>query len=810
MLEQAKIPGYRIVRELGRGGVGRVFLAVQESLGREVALKLLSPQFVADAVVTERFLREGRIAARLTDRHIISVYDVGVHAGQPYLAMEYVTGGAIATDAPIAASEALEIAREIALALDHAHSEGVIHRDLKPENILCRKDGSYALTDFGIACALCADDTSNPTLTREGTTVGTPYYMSPEQLQAKPLDGRSDLYSLGVVLYQLLTGEVPYRGTDDVPVGMQHVHAPLPQLPARLGRYQPLINALMAKSPAQRPASGAEVATMIEAMLTGPRVAAVTTVMHAVSPARRRRWILAAGLIVILAGIGGYAALSQRSAPVSAPANAIQVEGASADNAPLPVERSVAVLPLVNAGGAAEQQFFADGISESLIAALSRFENVKVVGRISSFRFRGSNEDSQSIGAKLGVAYLVSGSVQHVGDAVRIGVELSSAADGHTVWIEHYDRPYKDLFVLQDEITHAVAGALRAKLRSPNEAVNQSDRPPSGNIDAYNAYLQGLKYWHDEDFRKAAEYMTQAVQLDPDYAMAWAHLSGSQSTVAMFENEPPEVARELMREARIAVGKALQLAPGLGAAHAARSYLHFYNFDHQGALAECRRAVQLAPDDGTILNGCGHVLAGIGKLGEAIRLREHLLSIEPLYNVNEFKYAELLMATGRLDEAAKYLRIAEGLSPPNSSPAYPSMHIAIARGDVKAAQDIARSHPPASRDINLAIAMQISPDRAAADAALASVLASESLVNTSPYLIAQAYALRGDHEKTLEWLERTPAYDLLFMLADPLILRLRDDPGLIALCKKAGLPPPSESDAWSIDRIRMENAGGTK
>jgi tetratricopeptide (TPR) repeat protein len=233
--------------------------------------------------------------------------------------------------------------------------------------------------------------------------------------------------------------------------------------------------------------------------------------------------------------------------------------------------------------------------------------------------------------------------------------------------------------------------------------------------------------------------------------------------------------------------------------------VQFYGFDHRGALAECRRAVQLAPDDGTVLNGCGYTLAGIGKLGEAIRLREHLLSIEPLYVVNDFEYAKLLMATGRLDEAQKYLRIAEGLSQSTSSPSTQSMSVAIARGDVKAAQDVARQQPSPWREMNLAIATQISPDLAAADAALAKVLADRTWANTSPYAVAQAYALRGDHRRTVEWLERAPARDLLFMLADPLILRLRDDPRLVAFCEKVGLPAPATSEALSLDQIRTAN-----
>jgi TolB-like protein/DNA-binding winged helix-turn-helix (wHTH) protein/Tfp pilus assembly protein PilF len=482
--------------------------------------------------------------------------------------------------------------------------------------------------------------------------------------------------------------------------------------------------------------------------------------------------------------------------PHAVPAPARTVAAAPA------MERGIAVLPLVNASNDAQQLYFSDGLSENLIAALSRFQGLKVIGRTSAFQFRDNKDDSATIGRKLGVSYLLAGSVQRAGDVVRISTRLIRTADGSTLWAEHYDRPYKDLFALQDEIASAVAGALHAKLLSTNTATTPDDRPPSGNIEAYNAYLQGLKHGHDQDFPKAAEYMTRAVQLDPGYAAAWAYLSGSWSTVATFWDEPPAVAREHMRKARLAVDKALQLAPALGPAHAARAHLQFYNFDHRVALAECRRAALLAPDDGTVLNGCGYTLAGIGKLGEAIRLRERLLSIEPLYAVNDFEYAKLLMATGRLDEAAKYLGIAEGLSQPRSAPPVQLMYVAIARGDVRTAQAVARHQPSPWREMDLAIAMQISPDRAAADAALSKVLADKAWANTSPYAVAQAYALRDDPDRTVEWLERAPARDILFLLADPLILRFRDDPRLVAFCKNIGLPSPDASEALGIDQIR--------
>ncbi|HET9190483.1 MAG TPA: hypothetical protein VFN69_07895, partial [Rudaea sp.] len=315
-----------------------------------------------------------------------------------------------------------------------------------------------------------------------------------------------------------------------------------------------------------------------------------------------------------------------------------------------------------------------------------------------------------------------------------------------------------------------------------------------------------LKFWHDENFAEAAEYMDKAVQLDPGYAMAWALLSGSRSTVATFWNVPPATAREYMKVARRAADKALQLAPGMGAAHAARAYLQIYSFDHRDALAECRRAVQLAPEDGTVLNGCGYVFAQAGKLGEAIRSREHLLSIEPLYIINYQQYARLLMATGRLDEAGKYLRTAESLLQTNRTWHFRTILLrltaALMRGDAGAAMDNAMQLPAEDRVLYTAMASQVGPDRAAANAALANVLANKAVTNADPYTVAQIYALRGDAGHAVEWLRRTSPGELVFLPLDPLILNVRDDPRFIAFCEKTGLPSPGENEALSIDQVR--------
>lgn len=805
MMGQMEIPGYRIVRELGRGGMGTVFLAVQESLGREVALKLLTPQFVADAVATERFLREGRIAAKLADRHIVSVYDVGVHDGQPYLAMEYMAGGAISAAVLHAPSQVLEIVREIALALDHAHAEGVIHRDLKPENILQRKDGSYALADFGIARALHADGETDPALTREGTTIGTPYYMSPEQLQAKPLDGRSDLYALGVVLYQLLTNQLPYRGTGDMPVGMQHIHAPVPRLPQELSRYQPLIDTMMAKSPERRPASGAEVARKIEAIRTNPGVAVVTQPMAA-PPVRRNRWRLAAGLIFAFGSIGAYFATARRTPPAPFPAEVVAPGEHAPTDATTSSEPTVAVLPLVNGSNDADQRFLADGLSENLINTLSQFGGLKVLGRSSTFDIRDSKEGAKAIGAKLGAKFLLDGSVRRAGEDVRISLELVRTADGSTVWTKRFDRKFRDLFALQDEVALAVAGALQVKLLHAMPYMIESGRPASGNLEAYDAYLRAT-YDLKINRAKAIEEFEHATRLDPDYTQAWSWL-GHIRTLYARDNLKGEAARAAYAQARTEVDTALRMRPDYGQAHAIRAYLLSIGYhDWNAALAEFRVALSLVPENDPTHGAVSLLLTTLGKTNEAIAERRKYIAGDPLAGFARVYLATLLASLGRLDEAESTLREAEQLVPEDANwYADRASYLAVLRGDANAAASAARRMPAGHwRDRALALAMQIDSDREAADAALQRLLDADGQAKDDAYAIARVYALRNDADKAFAWLQRDRERGdngVLNVLADPLILRLRNDPRLAQYCRDVDLPAPSSSEALAIDQIR--------
>jgi TolB-like protein/DNA-binding winged helix-turn-helix (wHTH) protein/Tfp pilus assembly protein PilF len=519
-------------------------------------------------------------------------------------------------------------------------------------------------------------------------------------------------------------------------------------------------------------------------------------------PHRRRAWWWLAPLLLAALAFAGW---WWWQAAARRPASATQ-------DTPRPAalaERSVAVLPLANASQAEDQQFFSDGLSDNLIDALSRFEGLKVVGRVSSFRFRDSQDDSRSIGEKLGAAYLLGGSVQREGGTVRVRATLTRAADGSTLWTEHYDRPYKDLFALQDEIAQAIATALHARLLSGEAASRQSDRPPSGNMAAYDAYLRGMQGLYRGDWAKVIEYQGEATRLDPGYAAAWAQLAVAWTVRGEAEDWGSAAAKQAFAKAHAAVDTALRLAPDLGLAHGALGNLKFTDaLDWRGALAELGRGVELAPNDGQIHGGYSRVLAATGRLHEAIGHRQRFIANEPLAAGNYHLLAPLLIGAGRLDEAEKNLSIARELAS-SPIPSYQLMYIAILRGDGRAALQVAGQQSPPWRDMNLAVAAQLDPDRAAADAALAKVIDEGTWKKTSPYLVAQAYALRGDLDGTMAWLERAWAVrdtTLRQLLYDPLVLRFRDDPRLAAFCSRIGLPPPSASEALGIDQIRAAAA----
>ena len=472
-------------------------------------------------------------------------------------------------------------------------------------------------------------------------------------------------------------------------------------------------------------------------------------------------------------------------------------------------EKSIAVLPLANGSGDKDQQYFSDGLSENLIVALSQFAGLKVIGRNSAFQFRDSKEDSKTIGARLGVAHLLEGSVQRAGDVVRISAELISAADGSTLWSQRYDRPYKDLFALQDEITTTVAGALKARLLANAVTPAQNDRPPGGNLEAYNAFLQGKFYQsrgNEADFRTAIQQYESATRLDPRYALAFAELSRTWSALAGQHLSGAEAADGFTR-ARTAVTTALTLDPDLAAAHWARGYLLIVSdFDWAGSEAEYRRAEQLAPNDGRAKYELGRMMSILGRPDEAVTLTRAALAIDPLSARWHGWLAVYLTATGALEEARQTVAKAIALQPLAVTFHYHLVIIEILSDNPAAALAAAEGEPPGIwHNIAVAIARQIGPDRAAADAALKLIIDEQSELDA--YQIAEVYAVRKEPDKVFEWLDRAwGARDpgIGGLLSDALLIAYRDDPRFAAFCKKAGLPTTTTA---KVQRIPDAKAG---
>ena len=460
--------------------------------------------------------------------------------------------------------------------------------------------------------------------------------------------------------------------------------------------------------------------------------------------------------------------------------------------------KSIAVLPLANESGDKDQQYFSDGLSEDLITALSQFDGLKVISRNSAFQFRDSKQDSRTIGEKLGVAHLLEGSVRREGDTVRINASLVTAADGSTSWSQHYDRPYKDLFKLQDEITAAVANALKAKLLPGTSTAIQSDRPPSGDLAAYNAYQQGRFYTARgtaDDTRKAIDAFKLAVQIAPDYAQAWASLSQSWTWLASHYLGGAG-AQQAYAQASHAAGRALTLAPELGEAHLARGILLINrDLDWHGAQAEYRRAVLLAPDNSSAKIEFATLLASLGQPERAVTLIKEALTTDPLSVAGYFRLSMFLTALGRLDEADAAAAKVRALQPDAQ---YLHVHLtilAIMRGDAATALAAAQGEPEDQwREVALALARQIGPDRAAADAALKTLIDHWS--SSSAFQIAEVYAVRNDADNTFDWLDRAWASrdpGIAVLRPDPLIGRFAHDPRYAAFCRKVGLPAPADA-----------------
>jgi eukaryotic-like serine/threonine-protein kinase len=654
---------------LGRGGTATVYLAHDLRHDRLVALKVVHPE-LAVSVEAERFLREIRFVARLSHPHILPLFDSGQADELLYFVMPYVQGESLRRrlqrEGRMPVPVALRIAREVALALDYAHRHGVIHRDIKPENILFEDDQAI-VADFGVAAVMVV--AGEERITETGRAVGTPAYMSPEQAGGEgPLDGRSDIYSLGCVLYEMLGGDPPFTGVTPQAVMIQQVIAPLPPLPPRRPDVPaPVWRALeraLTKEPAERYATPAEFAAALEDAASSARPGD-----GGFAGRLTRRPVALAGAAVIVAALALAFGLANRGEQA-------------------PGTRAIAVLPFQNLG-AAEDGYFTDGITEEITGRLARLPHLGVISRTSADQYRGSDKPLKQIGRELGVEYVLEGSVRWEKSPgkvsrVRVTPQLIRVSDDRHLWAGQYDESLEEVFKVQSRIAEQVASALDLALQAPHRAALGAR--PTGDLRAYDFYLRGNEYFNrpgdPAGLRTAEDMYTRATELDPTFALAFARLA--RSHIWQFHISDRTIARLAM--ARSAVDSALKLQPDLSEAHLALGQIYYWGeLDYERALREFRTAQEGDPGNGDLAWARGLVERRLGQWEQARVDLRRAVDLDPRSLVKSLDLAELHLRLRDYAEAERYMNRALELEPDSPAYIYQALLIVARDGDLAAA-----------------------------------------------------------------------------------------------------------------------------
>jgi serine/threonine-protein kinase len=702
---------FEIVELLGAGGMGEVYRGRDSRLDRDVAIKVLPALAAGDQDRLLRFEHEARAIASLNHPHICQLYDIG----PGYLVLEYIEGAPLR--GPVAASEAIRQGIQIARAVEAAHERGILHRDLKPANVLIARDGTVKLLDFGVAKLLrpAVDDAGDLTRTAAktvaGVLVGSPGYMSPEQAAGAPLDVRSDVFSFGIVLHELLTG---IRASGDGDAFRTR------SAPPALAR---IVLRCLAVDPRDRFQTMAEVRAVLE---------------HAAS-------------------------------------------GRSAPGADKP---SIAVLPFTNMSADKENEYFGDGLAEEVINALAQVPGLQVAGRTSSFLFRGKDLDIAEAGRRLNVEHLLEGSVRRSGNRVRVTAQLIKVADGFHVWSERYDREWTDIFAIQDEITYAIASALRVRLAADSPTV----RRHTPNLRAYEQYLKARELFYKAfpgSFAQTKAMLEHAVSLDPQFALPYSLLGGCYTMLANLGFEP---AHDMMPRAREAEEQALRVDPELPEAHALLGVCAGgFGHDWIGAEREWQLAMARDPVSHDVRLWYGnHYLLAIGRIAEAVEIMARALEEDPLNLMYRHHFARGLRHLGRLDEAEAELRGILDVDAGFPWALETMGAVCAQQGNAAEALTLTeRAHvvTPWSYSVvgQLAALTEQAGDRTRTDALLATLGTGEAYGASTGF--ALYHAMRGDVERSADWAARGIAQrylPLIYVLA-PLLRSERQWPALARL-----------------------------
>jgi serine/threonine protein kinase len=773
-----QISHYRILQKIGAGGMGEVYLAEDIKLDRKVALKFLPAQFSADEEERKRFIHEAKAASALDHANICSVYEIGeTPEGQLFIAMGYYAGKTLKElitvgarrAVPLPINDVIKIVMQIAEGLRKAHDKGIVHRDLKPANVMLTEEGTVKIVDFGLAKLK-----GMSRLTRSGTTLGTVAYMSPEQALGKEADQRSDIWSLGVILYEMLTGKLPFPGEYEQGIIYAILNENLPTGSLERIGVPPTLTKIIAHCLEKKPDKRYQQADEIISDLQTMQQKAKGTIQRK-KQKLRLTLLIAAAVIFLSALILSYRFLLKKPITIR--------------------EKSIAVLPFVDMSPQKDQDYFCDGMTEELINRLSNVRELKVPARTSAFVFKGKTQNIIEIGKKLSVQTVLEGSVQKSGDRLRITAQLIKIADGFHLWSAKYDCKLEDVFAIQDEISQAIVGALKIELSVDQHT--QLTKHHTENTEAYQLYLRGRFHFNkrtNEGLRKSVECFEKAIENDPHFALSYAGLADSWMVLGMYFFSQPI---EAFERANAAAVRALKIDNTLSEAHTSLAYVRMSAYwDWPGAESEFKSAMDLNPGNPITHHVYSSFLVVMGRIHEAIKEAKRALELDPLSLINNEDLGDVLGLARRYDEAIEQLLKTLDLDP-SFRIAYLSLFRAYRHSgkDDKAVAAFLKVPTPGQ---------MLTPDQVATvqeeyrKSGMKGFLKKRLEFNlewfnrkyVSSWNIAWCYADLGEKDKAFEWLEKAYAersIRLSYLRADASFDFMRSDPRYSQLLKNAGI-----------------------